>query len=81
MDQCLGSLSPPGISADESESVTHSVMSSSLQPYGLCSTGSSIHGIIQARIQEWVATPFSRGSYQPKDQTRVSCVAGGFFAM
>ena len=28
---------------------------------------------------EWVAFPFSRGSYQPRDQTQVSCIAGGFF--
>ena len=34
--------------------------------------GSSIHGIIQARILEWVAIPFSRGSSRPRDQTRVS---------
>ena len=36
-------------------------------------------GILQARIPEWVAFPFSRGSSQPRDQTRVSCIAGGFF--
>ena len=41
--------------------------------------GSSIHGILQARILEWVAIPFSRGSSQPKDQTRVSCIIGRFF--
>ena len=33
---------------------------------------SSVHGILQARTLEWVAVPFSRGSSQPKDQTRVS---------
>ena len=33
------------------------------------------HGILQARILEWMAVPFSRGSSQP----RVSCIAGGFF--
>ena len=41
--------------------------------------GSSVHGILQARILEWVAVPFSRGSSQPRDQTGVSCTAGGFF--
>ena len=41
--------------------------------------GASVHGILQARILEWVAIPFSRGSSQPKDQTQVSCIAGGFF--
>ena len=37
------------------------------------------HGILQARILEWVAFPFSRGSSQPRDRTQVSCIAGGFF--
>ena len=43
---------------------------------------SSLYGISQARILEWVAMPSSRGSSQPKDQSHVSCVsciAGGFF--
>ena len=39
----------------------------------------TVHGILQARILEWVAFPFSRGSSQPKDQAQVSCMAGGFF--
>ena len=39
----------------------------------------TVHGILQARIQEWVASPFSRGSSQPRDQTQVSHIAGGFF--
>ena len=38
-----------------------------------------VHGILQAKILEWVAFPFSRGSSQPKDQTQVSCVTGEFF--
>ena len=38
--------------------------------------GSSVHGIFQIRILEWVAIPFSRGSSRPKDQTWVSCTAG-----
>ena len=38
--------------------------------------GSSVHGILQARILEWVAIPFSRGSSQPRDRTQVSCIAG-----
>ena len=40
--------------------------------------GSSVHGILQARIQEWVAIPFSWGSTQPRDQTQVSYIAGRF---
>ena len=38
----------------------------------------TVHGIFQARILEWVALPFSRGSSQPRDWTRVSCTAGAF---
>ena len=41
--------------------------------------GSSVHGILQARILEWVDIPFSRGSSQSRNQTGVSCIAGGFF--
>ena len=39
----------------------------------------TIHGILQARILEWVAFPFCKGSSQPRDQTQVSHIAGGFF--
>ena len=38
-----------------------------------------VHGILQARILEWVAFPFSRGSSQPRDQTQVYLIVGGFF--
>ena len=44
-------------------------------------SGASVHGILQARILEWVAVPFSRGSSQPRDGTQVSCIAGGFFTL
>ena len=37
-----------------------------------------VHGILQARILEWVAFPFSRGSSQPRDWTQVSRMAGAF---
>ena len=43
--------------------------------------GSSIHGILQARILDWVAIPFSRWSSQPRNQTGVSCIAGRFFTV
>ena len=39
----------------------------------------TVHGILQARILEWVALPFSRGYSQPRDQTQVSHTAEGFF--
>ena len=39
----------------------------------------TVHGILQARILEWVAIPFSRESSQPRDRTQISHTAGGFF--
>ena len=39
----------------------------------------TVHGILQARILEWVAIFYSRGSSQPRDQTQVSRIEGGFF--
>ena len=54
-------------------SESHSVMFDSLWPHGY-----TVHGILQALL-EWVVFPFSRGSSQPKDQTQVSHIAGGFF--
>ena len=51
-------------------------MLDSVQPYGLQSARLfSVHGILQARIQEWVAVPSSRGSSQPRDQTPISYIA------
>ena len=49
-------------------------MDSSLQ-------GSSVHGILQSRILEWVAMPSSRGSSQSRDWTQVSHIAGRFFTI
>ena len=43
--------------------------------------GSSVHGLLQARILDWVAIPFFRGSSQPRDRTWVSCTAGRFFTV
>ena len=48
-------------------------------PMDCSQPGSSVHGILQARILEWIAMPSSRGSSQPRNQTRVSCAAGRFF--
>ena len=46
----------------------------------LCNpTDSTVHGILQAQLLEWVAFPFSRGSYQPRDRTQVSHITGGLF--
>ena len=52
-----------------SVSESRSVVSNSLLLRGLY-----IHGILQARILEWVAVPFSRGSFQPRDRTPISCI-------
>ena len=43
--------------------------------------GSSVHGILQARILEWVAILFSKGSSWPRDQILLSCIAGRFFTV
>ena len=50
-------------------------------PMNCSPPGSSVHGILQARIVEWVAMPFSRGSFQPKDRTQVSHIVGRFFTV
>ena len=57
-----------------SESESRSVVSDSATPWN-----NTVHGILQARILEWVAFPFFRGPSQPRDRTQVSHVAGGFF--
>ena len=56
-----------------------SVTSDSLQPHGLAHQAPLSTGILQARILEWVAILSSRGISQPRNQTGVSCIAGGFF--
>ena len=43
--------------------------------------GSSVHGILQVRILEWVAVPFSRGSSWPRDWTRISHIAARFLTI
>ena len=56
-------------------SESHSVTSKSLQPHGLYIA----HGNFQARILEWVAIPFCRGSFKSRNQSQVSHNAGRFF--
>ena len=49
-------------------------------PWTVCSLpGSSVHGILQARIREWVAISFSRGSSRSRNRIWISCIAGRFF--
>ena len=63
----------------KSENVTCLVMSN--LPMDCSPPGSSVHRILQARILEWVAIPFSRGSSRPRDWTRISSTAGRFFTI
>ena len=65
----------------KSETVTHSVMSNSLNVTDCSPPGSSVHGILHARILEWIAIPFSRGSPLLRDWTRVSFITGRFFTV
>ena len=59
---------------------SHSVVSDSLWPHGLYSPpGFSIYGLFQARVLEWVAISFARGSSWPRDWTWVSHIAGRCF--
>ena len=58
-----------------------SLVSNSLWPLGCSPPGFSVHEILQAKILEWVAILFSRGSYQPRDQTQVFCIVGRFFTI
>ena len=41
----------------------------------------SVHGILQARILEWIAIPFTRGSFPSRDQTQALCTGGRFFTI
>ena len=63
------------------ETVSRLGVSDSLQPMDFSPPASSVHGILQTRILEWVAIPFSRGSSQPRDQTWVSHIADRFFVI
>ena len=65
----------------ESESEVAQSYPALCNPMDCSLPGSSLHGILQARVLEWVAISFSRGSSRPRDQTRVSCIPGGFFTI
>ena len=65
-------------------SSTQSFLRSESESHSVCipvfaSPCTSVHGILQARILEWVVFPFSRESSKPRDQTQVSSIAAGFF--
>ena len=66
----------------ENERVSCSVVGHSfVTPWTVAQPGSSVHGILQARILEWVAISSSRGSSQPRGWTLVSHIAGRFFTV
>ena len=61
--------------------VSHSVISYSMWSHGWSPPGSSVGGILQVRILEWVGILFSRGFSWPSDGPLVSCIAGRFFTI
>ena len=62
--------------------VTRSVAPDSVTPWPVASQpGSSVHGILQARILEWIAILFSPGSFWSRDQTWVSCIGSWIFLL
>ena len=65
----------------ESESEVAQSRPTLCDPMDCSLSGSSVYGILQARILEWVAISFSRGSSQPRDQTQVSHIAGKCFTI
>ena len=71
----LRSCCPPRSGRVEREKVGGNLC----DPMGCSPPGSSVHGIFQARVLEWVAIFFSRGSSQPRDRTRNSHTAGRHF--
>ena len=54
-------------------------MSDFWNPMDCCLPDSSVHGILQVGILDWVAIPSSRGSFWPRDWNQVSCIAGKIF--
>ena len=61
--------------------LSHFSHSALCDPMDRSPPGSSVHGILQARILEWVAIPFCRESSRLRDETWVSCIAGRFFSI
>ena len=70
-----------GFCKTESESVVTQSCLTLCDPMDYSPPDSSVHEILKARILEWVAIPFSRGSSQPRDWTRVSHIVGRFFTI
>ena len=70
----------PHYSLESESEVTQSCLSL-CDPMDYSLPGFSVHGIFQARVLEWVAISFSRGSSWPRDQTQISCIAGRCFTL
>ena len=68
-----------GCAESESESEVPQSCPTLCDPMDCSPPSSSVHGILQARILEWVAISFSRGSSRPRDRTQVSFIAGRCF--
>ena len=75
------SSEPPGKPHIYMYELSCSVIPTLCNPMDCSLSGSSVHGIHQARILEWVVISFSRGSSQPRDRTWVSHIAGRFFTI
>ena len=88
-EQILGDSEEQGSVHGIAKSLTYQLNNTKMQikiqcwtlsdPMDCSPPGSSVPETFQARILEWVAISFSKGSSQPRDQTRVSCAAGTFF--
>ena len=79
------SSEPPGKPPEDTVQccavLSYSVMSDSVTPWTVAHQAPLSMGILQARILEWVAMSSPRGSPQLRDQTQVSCIAGGYFTI
>ena len=74
-------VSDAAVDNSESESEVDQLCPTLCDPMDCSLPDSSVHGIFQARVLEWIAISSSRGSSQPRDQTQVSHIAGRFFTI
>ena len=79
----LQETQPPGLAVKPGPStwLQSNVLVALCDPLDCSPPGSSVHGISQARILEWVAISSSRESSPPRDQTQISCTSGRFFTV
>ena len=74
-------VSDAAVDNSESESEVDQLCPTLCDPMDCSLPDSSVHGIFQARVLEWIAISSSTGSSQPRDQTQVSHIAGRFFTI